>query len=132
MPLLPYDTAAAVGRDGLSRVVTADDGTRHVLYLEKGTVRSMLAGDWPPPLPTEPTEADIAAAIAAREAAERQAEADAAALRQKVVTVAQSAVGQTIDNLTAGQVRALMAVLLWKAGALDKTGAVQPLGSWDI
>ncbi|HEU5086865.1 MAG TPA: XkdW family protein [Roseiflexaceae bacterium] len=80
----------------------------------------------------QPTEAELAAASAAYDAAQTQRDADAQALRQKVLTVAQSAVGQTIDNLTTAQVRALVAVLLWKAGALDKTGAVKPLGGWDV
>jgi hypothetical protein len=44
--------------------------------------------------------------------------------------VAQSAAGVLITNLSAVQVRALLAVLLWKAGALDKTGAVTGLSEW--
>jgi len=130
MPLLSYDIAQAVARDGLPRVATADDNSQHVLFLDGSAVRSMLAADWPPPLPTDPTEAEIAAAIAAREAAALQAIQDAAALRQKILTVAGSAVGQSIDTLTAGQVRALVACLLYKNGALDKSGIVQPLKEW--
>lgn len=80
----------------------------------------------------QPTEAELDAASATYDAAQTQRDADAQALRQKVVTVARSAVGQTIDTLTAAQVRALVAVLLWKAGALTKDGAVKPLGSWEL
>lgn len=130
MPLLSQSIADAVARDGLPRVAVADDTSQHVLYLEGSSVRSMLASEWPPPLPTDPTQAEIDAAIASRQAAEQQAKTDAIALRQKILTVAQSAVGQSIDVLTAAQVRALVACLLYRAGALDKAGIVQPLGEW--
>lgn len=120
----------AVERDGLPRVAAYDDGSQHVLYLENDVVRSMPAADWPPPLPTEPTPEQIAAAIAARALAAQQAAQDAAALRQRVLTLAQSAVGVQIDALTAPQVRALIAILLWQAGAIDRAGAVRPLGQW--
>jgi hypothetical protein len=130
VPLLSQTIADAVARDGLPRVATADDGSVHVLFLEANVVRSVLASDWPQPLPTDPTPEEIAAAIAARAAAEQQARADAAALRQRIFTVAQSAVGQSIDALTAAQVRALVACLLYRAGAIDKAGTVQPLGEW--
>lgn len=128
MPLIPQAIAEAVARDGLSRqAVATDDGSLHVLYLDGAAVRSMFAYDWPPPLPSDPTEAEIAVAIAAREAADRQKEQDAAALRQRIRTAAQSAVGQSIDTLTAAQVRALLAVLLYRTGMLDKNGIVQPI-----
>lgn len=130
MPLLSQTIADAVARDGLPRQATADDGSGHVLYLDGTQLRSMLASVWPPPLPTDPTPEQIASAIAARDAAEQQARADALALRQRIVTLAQSAVGQSIDTLTAAQVRALVACLLYKAGAIDKAGVVQPLGAW--
>jgi hypothetical protein len=132
MPLLLNAPAliAAVTDDTLPRVALADDGSQHVLFLDGSTVRSMLASDWPPPLPTDPTPSERAAGRAARLAAENARAADAAALRQKVMTVALSAVGQSIDTLTAQQVRALIAVLLYKAGALDAAGVVQPLAAW--
>jgi hypothetical protein len=62
--------------------------------------------------------------------AQTLADSQAAALRTQVVTVAQSAVGVVITNLTAAQVRALLAVLLWKGGALDKDGKIRPLVEW--
>lgn len=130
MPLLAQSMADLVARDGLPRVVTADDGSVHVLYLDGAAVRSMLASDWPPPLPSGPTPEQSNAAIVAQEAARQQAEKDAAALRTRVLTVAQTAVGTPIDQLTAAQVRALVACLLYRVGALDKSGVVQPLGGW--
>lgn len=78
----------------------------------------------------QPTEAELQAASDAYDAAKAQADADAAELRTRVRTTAQSAVGVIITDLTAGQVRALLAVLLWKAGALDKDGKIRPLSEW--
>lgn len=131
MPLLSESIARAVAQDGLPRQATADDGSIHVLYLEAGAVRSMLAQDWPPPLPADPTPAQITAAIAARSAQAQQDKDDAAALRTRVRTLAQSAVGVQLDQLTALQVRALIAMLLHKQGAIDKNGAIRPLNDWE-
>lgn len=135
MPLLlEAEKHAAVEADRLPRVARYrnEDGgeSAHVLYIDGTSVRSMPAADWPPPLPTDPTQAEIDAAIAQRATEEQQRQADAAALRQKILAVAGSAVGQSIDTLTAGQVRALVACMLYKAGALDKSGVVQPLAKW--
>ena len=130
MPLLDQTIAEAVARDGLPRVVTADDASVHVLYLERNQVRSILATDWPPPLPTDPTPAQIAAAIAARAAQVQQDATDAAQLRAQVVTIAQSAVGVVVTNLDGAQVRALLIVLLRKNDALDKALRVRPLNEW--
>lgn len=128
-----YGVHLAVERDGLARVADYDDDTRHVLYFNGGVVQSLSAADWLAtrgPLPADPTPEQSAAAIAAREAAEQQAGQEAAALRQQVIVLAQSAVGVRADLLTAPQVRALQAILLWQAGALDKAGAVRPLVDW--
>lgn len=130
MPKLDPAIAELVSRDGLPRLTTADDGTAHVLFLDGTQLRSMPAADWPPPLPSDPTPAQIAAAIAARATKEQQDRADAVALRQRVRSIAQSAVGTQIDALTAAQVRALIAVMLHKAGAIDKSGAIRPLDEW--
>lgn len=127
---IPQAVAALVAQDGLPRLVTADDGSPHVLYLDNLGVRSMLASDWPPPLPSDPTAPEIAAAIAARQAAEQQARADAIALRSQIVTTAQSAVGISLTALTAPQVRSLLALLLWKAGGVKPDGTVRPLVEW--
>lgn len=130
MPLLPQAIADLVALDGLPRVAIADNASVHVLFLENGFIRSMLASDWPPPLPSDPTPADVANAIAARAAAKQQSAVDAATLRTRVLTPAQSSVGVQVDALTAAQIRALVALLLYKQGAIDKSGAVLPLAGW--
>lgn len=84
---------------------------------------------WKLPLP-QPSEAQIIAAAAASEAAEAQRQTEATTLRQHVLTLAQSAVGIRIDQLTAAQVRALFAILLRKEGALKADGTVRPLAEW--
>jgi hypothetical protein len=82
-------------------------------------------------LPGEPpTEAQIAAAITAYDAAVTVRDADARQLRQRVRTLAGGAAGKLITDLTAAEVRALLAVLLWQAGALTPDGAVRPLDEW--
>lgn len=129
MPLLPQTIADLVRGDGLPRQATADDGSIHVLYLD-GAVRSMAAADWPPPLPADPTPAESAAAIAARQQAAQQAQADAQALRQQILSLAQSAVGVSLNALTANQRNALVACLLWKAGGVANDMTVRPLGQW--
>lgn len=136
MPTLINGKAVAdlVALDGLPRVAVADDASQHVLYLDGGALPlSMLASAWLAtrgPLPNDPTPAEIDAAILAREAARQAAVADAAALRQQVLTIAQSAVGIRVDQLTAGQVRALFAVLLHKEGALKADLTVRALSEW--
>jgi hypothetical protein len=82
-------------------------------------------------LPGEPpTQAELDAAIVAYDAAAATRDADASRLRQRVRTLAGGAAGKLITNLTASEVRALVAVLLWKAGALTPDGAVRPLDEW--
>lgn len=58
------------------------------------------------------------------------AEQDEAATRTLVVNAAQTAVGVNLTALTAGQRNALLAILLWKAGALTPTGEIRPLAQW--
>lgn len=130
MTKLDQAIADLITLDGLPRVASADDGTSHVLYLDGETVRSMLVKDWPPPLPSDPTPAQSAAAIAAREAARRQFDLDRATRRQKLLSDAQSAVGTAVDQLTAVQLRALVGVLLWMEGGVDTSGRVKPIGEW--
>jgi hypothetical protein len=78
----------------------------------------------------QPTPEQLQAASDAVDALAAQAAQEAAALRTKVRTTAQSAVGVSIDQLTNNQVRALLAVLLWREGALDKDGKVRPFAEW--
>lgn len=120
----------AVERDGLPRVAQYDDGVDRVLYLEGEIVHTMEARDWPPPLPTDPTPAEIAAAIAAR-AAERAARStEAAQLRQQVIARAQAVVGVRATDLTAAQLRDLFVAILWDAGALNPDLTVRALRDW--
>lgn len=128
MPLLRdgqrlYD---AVMADGLPRIADADDGSQHVLYLDGEIVRSVEAKDWSGPLPADPTPAESAAAIQAREATRVAArERRRARIRQ-----AQSAVGVKVGDLNPAQLRALTEILLLRAGALDADLAVRPLAQW--
>lgn len=85
---------------------------------------------WSGPAP-QPTPAQIATRVATLRAAETQEGVDADALRTKVRTLAQSAVGIQVDALSAPQVRALLIVLLYKRGAIDRTGAIRPLSEWE-
>ncbi|MGN6812191.1 MAG: hypothetical protein ACTHMP_15085 [Thermomicrobiales bacterium] len=50
--------------------------------------------------------------------------------RSLVVQTAQTAVGVRYDQLTAAQVRALFAIVLWQAGGLNADGTVRPLAAW--
>lgn len=131
------DVTDQVRTDGLPRVVRAVDqdgaDSRHVVYREGEKALSMLAADWLDSrgdLPTSPTEEEIQAAIDAQLAERMRAHADAIALRQRVMDMAADAVGQQVDALTAPQVRSLLVLLLWKAGALDTAGAPRPPDDW--
>ena len=84
---------------------------------------------WNLPQP-QPTEAEINAASAAYNATQTAAQTEATTLRQQIVTTAQSAVGVSITALTAAQVRALVALLLWKEGAIKADGTIRPLAEW--
>lgn len=119
---IPPDIADLVRADGVARpaVAVEYDGaiptgasTDVMLYRDSGTVRSVALADWP-----------------AEEAALTQRGGLAVALRSQVRTLAQSAVGTRIDQLTAAQVRALMAILLWQAGALAPDGTIKELAAW--
>jgi hypothetical protein len=80
---------------------------------------------------TQPTPAQIAARVAALQAAEAQEGAENETLRTRVRALAQSAVGVQVDQLTAAQVRALFIVFLYKRGAIDRSGTVRPFGEWE-
>lgn len=49
---------------------------------------------------------------------------------ENVKMVAQSAVGVGLTDLTAAQVKSLLAVLLWRAGGIAPDGTVKPLVQW--
>lgn len=112
------DLAAAIEQlaPGSGASLTRDDGVVTLTYAH--------------PPETEPTDQQISDALAeipARQAAQQQA---AAALRQQVRTLAQSAVGVRVDALSGAQVRALLVILLHKEGALNDDGTVRALGQW--
>ena len=78
----------------------------------------------------QPTAQQIADAIVAYDAARDAEQTAATTLRNQVRTLANSAAGKAITDLTAGEVRALLAILLHKAGAITSNGTVRPLGEW--
>ena len=83
-------------------------------------------GEWRDPNTTKPTKAELDA-----EWTVHQQELTATAtLRSQILTIAQSAVGARVDQLTATQVRALFAVILRKEGALNNDLTVKPLSQW--
>lgn len=51
-------------------------------------------------------------------------------LRETIKGLAQSAVGVTLNNLTNNQKDALLAILLWQAGAVADDLTVNPLKDW--
>lgn len=59
--------------------------------------------------------------------AEQQAKATSLAA---IKAAANSAADVALTDLTAGQVKALMAVLLWRAGGVTPDGKVRPLSEW--
>jgi hypothetical protein len=78
----------------------------------------------------EPTHAELQAAWAAI-AQEEQATASAdTTLRNSVLATAQGAVGKALASLTAGERNALVAILLWQAGAIKADGTIRPLAEW--
>jgi len=77
-----------------------------------------------------PTAQQIADAIAAYDAAQAAAAQQASQLRTTIRTLAAGTAGKSKGSLTASEVRALLAVLLWKAGAVASDGTVRPLDSW--
>ena len=118
---------------------TYTDGARARAFIETYQVLGaafpgvafILADDasiltWPGPNPRPDPVAMRAAYLAAQE---QQAQ-DARTLRTRVLNLAQSAVGVQLDQLTAPQLRSLVALLLYREGALDGTGAVRPLADW--
>jgi len=83
-------------------------------------------GEWRDPATQPPTEAEI---LAEWGRCLEEATA-AAALRQQVRSLAASAVGVNIRDLTAAQVKALFAIWLYSVGAINNVGEVRPLAQW--
>lgn len=78
----------------------------------------------------EITYDERAGRFATRQRVKTQAERDRDTTRALMVQAASGAAGVNIAALTAGQRNALLAVLLFNAGALDSGGVVLPLGQW--
>lgn len=134
---LDEDKSDLIALDGLPRDVRGHDETgaasQHVQYESGGAITSMLAADWIAQygaLPTPPTQAESAAASHVRRQAATQAQAAAAALRQRVLTELQSAAGISVGALNTAQLKALVAALAWKVGALNPDTTVKPPADW--
>jgi hypothetical protein len=112
----------AVTRDGLPRLAVDGDGKQYVMYRAPGAhiAQSMPVEEWAGPLPTDPTEAEIAAALAVRDA-ERATRAD---LAQRLQTAARAHAGKRADQLTLPELRDLFALWLLAQGMLDGEGKV--------
>lgn len=135
MPLIVNGEALhdAILADGLPRFAMADDNSLHVLYLDGEKVRSMEASDWKAThgsIPNDPSDDEIKAAVAAREAARKAQQVALAAHRQRVLQAAQDIVGVSAGQLTAVQLREAVKLLLELAGALDSEEKVKPLDQW--
>lgn len=100
---------------------------RDYTIVERDGVQSIALWNLPQP---QPTQAELEAAEAAYDAAQATQQQEATALRNQIVSIAQGAVGVRVDQLTAAQVRALQAILLWQAGALNNDLTIRPLGQW--
>jgi hypothetical protein len=87
-------------------------------------------GEWRDPNTTKPTKAQLDAEWAAYQQEQADAQTAATNLRNQIITIAQSAVGVRVDQLTAAQVRALNAIELWQKGALNNDLTVKPLAQW--
>jgi len=78
-------------------------------------------------VPDDVDGAAVAAIVAAHDASALTA---AETLKSQIDSLATSAVGVRLDQLTAQQVRALAAQLLLKAGAVANDMTVRPLPEW--
>ena len=52
------------------------------------------------------------------------------ALKAKIISLAQSATGVALNDLTNSQIRALVAVMLWKSGGVASDMTVKSLREW--
>lgn len=114
-----HDALTAAGVKGAGVAVEGDAAGQTVYItvpesISKATVDAVLA-------------AHDAAAIVAAEAAQRQTDED---IRRQVFTAAAGAVGKSISTLTTTERNALIAVLLWRWGALSPTLTIRPLADW--
>jgi hypothetical protein len=131
MPKLEQVIADLVALDGLPRQAIDETGAVHVLFLD-GAVRSVEAGAWPPPLPTEPTPEQSAAAIQARAATEEAERQAIQALRQQVLTILDPLTGQLASApLTLAQAQAFIKALIYERGGINPaTGRYRDPRDW--
>ncbi len=79
------------------------------------------------PIPTKAALQAAWDAYVARQASDQTAQDT---LKAAIVTTASGAVGKSLTALTATEVRALLALLLYKAGGVSASGVVKPLIEW--
>lgn len=101
------------------------------------TGNSMADVEWvsdPSAPSTRPTDAEVLTAANELENDEIEEQNNRNTTVQQVQNIAQSAVGVRIQDLTATQLQALLAILLWKERALEVENGtdviVRPLNEW--
>lgn len=85
-------------------------------------------GEWRDPNTQRPTEAEILTEweVYIQEQTARNT------LRQQVRNNIAAAVGTSVADLNAAQVKSLLAVWLYSIGAIDSSGRVKPIREWSI
>ena len=78
------------------------------------------------------SEADIAAAQGLVTSHDPTSKTPDQQLLATIRSTAQSAVGVALGDLTAAQVRSLLAVLLWKNGAINADGTIKAPQDWTV
>lgn len=101
-----------------------------VVYPQDFTVDANGIAKWNSTDTAQPTAAQVQIAYDSVVANQTNAKTQLSTARTLVLTTAKSAEGANITALTANQVRALVAVVLYKAGAIDGLGNVRPLSDW--
>lgn len=77
-----------------------------------------------------PDGADETAIQAVIDAHDPAAPSEADQLRETVVAIAQSAAGVPINDLTTVQIKALLAVVIWRVGGIAPDMTIRPLNDW--
>lgn len=52
------------------------------------------------------------------------------AIKDQIKTFVQSTVGVRVDNLTTNQLKVLLGLVLYMAGAIDSELKIKPIGEW--
>lgn len=89
-------------------------------------------GEWRDSHTTKPTEAELYAEWDIYRAEIARQTADESTLHDHMMALASSAAGAAVDQLSAEQVRALVTLLLWRAGAINADGTVRPVVEWRV